>query len=200
MSNIQPRRVHPVARILRKFFVSGFVVCTFVAYALHERFGAGSASAIATPLPLPVPTQIVAQPTASALPPKVTSAPTPAQAAVPTAPPPTTAPPAPVPAVQTGLYRNGSYNGSVTDAYYGNMQVQAIIQAGKLASVQILEFPNDRRTSIRINNIALPYLIDEAIKAQSSNVDVISGATLTSEAFAQSLQTALETAKAQGTT
>ncbi|MBS1965497.1 MAG: FMN-binding protein [Chloroflexi bacterium SZAS-1] len=78
------------------------------------------------------------------------------------------------------------------------MQVQAVIQAGKLTDVQILEYPNDRRTSIRINNIALPYLISEAIQAQSANVDAISGATLSSDAFVQSLQSALNSAKNKG--
>jgi uncharacterized protein with FMN-binding domain len=75
------------------------------------------------------------------------------------------------------------------------VQVKAVIQAGKIADVQFLQYPNDRRTSIRINNIAMPYLITEAIQAQSAQVDVISGATLTSQAFAQSLQSALATAK-----
>ena len=35
----------------------------------------------------------------------------------------------------------------------------------------------------------------EAIQAQSAQVDIISGATLTSQAFAESLQSALATAK-----
>ena len=80
-------------------------------------------------------------------------------------------------------------------AYFGMVQVKAVIQAGKIADVQFLQYPNDRRTSIRINNIAMPYLITEALQAQSAEVDIISGATLTSEAFAQSLQSALATAK-----
>lgn len=204
MSNIQPRRVNPIARTIRKFFVSGFVVATFVAYALHERFGGAPASANATPLPLaaqpPAPSQ---RPPATAQPPKSP------QAAVPTAPPPPTArtlptvapteAPTDAPVAQNnGLYRDGSYAGPVADAYYGNMQVQAVIQAGKLTDVQILEYPNDRRTSIRINNIALPYLISEAIQAQSANVDAISGATLSSDAFVQSLQSALNSAKNKG--
>ncbi len=75
------------------------------------------------------------------------------------------------------------------------MQVQATIQSGKIANVQFLEFPSDRRTSVEINNVAVPYLEQEAVQAQSANVDVISGATLTSEAFMMSLQNALELGK-----
>lgn len=204
MSNIQPRHVSPLARAVRKFSVSGFVVASFAAYALHEHFGAPAQSAIATPLPLaatqqPAPTHSAATLPTSA-PPRPTAAPATAQASVPTAPPPPpTNAPAPTAApVAQGLYRDGSYSGPVTDAYYGNMQVQAVIQSGKLADVQILEFPNDRRTSVRINNVALPYLVNEAIQAQSANIDAISGATLSSEAFAQSLQSALNAARSTG--
>jgi uncharacterized protein with FMN-binding domain len=93
-----------------------------------------------------------------------------------------------------GQYKNGQYTGPRVDAYYGFVQVQALVQNGQIANVKFLEFPNDRRTSQQINAIAVPYLTNEAIQAQSANVDIISGATLTSEAFAQSLQTALQNA------
>ncbi len=72
------------------------------------------------------------------------------------------------------------------------MEVQATVQSGKLASVQFLQYPNDRRTSQQINSIAMPYLQQEAIQVQSANVDIISGATLTSEGFQMSLQSALQ--------
>lgn len=75
------------------------------------------------------------------------------------------------------------------------MQVKATIQNGKIAAVQFLQYPSDRRTSQRINLQVMPYLQTEAIKAQNANVDVISGATLTSQAFIRSLQSALNTAK-----
>ncbi len=75
------------------------------------------------------------------------------------------------------------------------VQVNTVIQNHKIAGVQLLQFPNDRRTSQRINAIAIPYLQQEAIQAQSANVDIISGATLTSQAFAQSLQTTLDKAR-----
>ena len=94
-----------------------------------------------------------------------------------------------------GQYKDGVYTGTEVDAYYGLVQVQATIKQGKLADVQFLEYPNDRRTSIRINTIAMPDLQQEAIQAQSAQVDTISGATLTSEAFVQSLQVALSSAK-----
>jgi uncharacterized protein with FMN-binding domain len=57
-----------------------------------------------------------------------------------------------------------------------------------------LEYPNDRRTSERINSQAMPYLIQEAIQSQNYQVDIISGATQTSKAFIESLKTALSQA------
>ena len=62
--------------------------------------------------------------------------------------------------------------------------------------MQFLEYPNERNRSIEINNYADPQLTSEAIQAQSANVDVISGATDSSEAFIQSLSNALSQAKA----
>ena len=94
------------------------------------------------------------------------------------------------------LYKDGSYTGSVAEAQWGNIQVKAIIQNGKITDVQFLQSPNDRNRSIDINNYADPQLASEAIQAQSAQVDVISGATDSSEAFIQSLSDALSQAKA----
>lgn len=94
------------------------------------------------------------------------------------------------------LYKNGSYTGSVADAQWGLVQVKVVIQNGKLTSVQFLQYPNERNRSIEINNYADPQLISEAIQAQSAQVDVITGATDTSEAFMQSLGDALSAAHA----
>lgn len=94
------------------------------------------------------------------------------------------------------LYKDGSYTGSVADAQWGNLQVQAIIKGGKITDVQFLQYPNDRNRSIEINNYADPQLASEAIQAQSANVDVVSGATDSSDAFIQSLTDALTQAKA----
>ncbi len=96
----------------------------------------------------------------------------------------------------TSAYKDGRYVGDVADAFYGNIQVQATVQGGKLTDVTFLQYPNDRRNSIEINNQAMPYLKQEAIKAQSAQVDGVSGATDTSQAFVQSLTAALKKAQA----
>jgi uncharacterized protein with FMN-binding domain len=200
MSMNQQPRVSRFKRTVRKLSLSAFVVFTFVAYAIHERLaGPQGGPALAPSAPRQAQASPPTAPKASA------NGDTPARApAQPTTPPakapPTEAPPtipAPTPAApqMLGQYKDGDYVGAEVDAYYGLVQVQATIKQGKLADIQFVEYPNDRRTSIRINNVAMPYLEQEAIQAQSANVDIISGATLTSEAFVQSLRAALDSAK-----
>jgi uncharacterized protein with FMN-binding domain len=96
----------------------------------------------------------------------------------------------------TATYKDGSYTGKSTDALYGFVQVRATITGGKLADIAILDYPQDRDTSIAINTSALPVLKQEAIQNQTAQVDGISGATDTSKAFTESLQDALTQAKA----
>ena len=91
-------------------------------------------------------------------------------------------------------YKDGTYTGSVADAFYGNIQVEATIQNGKITAVRFLQYPNDRPNSIAINQQAMPLLQQEAIKAQSAHVDGVSGASDTSQAFVQSLSSALSQA------
>ena len=61
--------------------------------------------------------------------------------------------------------------------------------------MKFLQAPNDRERSIAINSQADPMLAQEAIQAQSAQVDVVSGATDSSQAFVQSMQSALDKAK-----
>ncbi len=95
----------------------------------------------------------------------------------------------------TPQYKDGNYTGSVQNAFYGNVQVSAIIQSGKLSAVNFLEYPNENPNSIYVNQQAIPYLKQEAIKAQSSKVSIVTGATFTSQAFIRSLSDALSQAQ-----
>jgi uncharacterized protein with FMN-binding domain len=99
-----------------------------------------------------------------------------------------------IPSVSGG-FKDGTYTGDSTDAFYGTIQIAAVIQNGKLTKVNILRYPNDRNRSITINTNALPILQSEAIQNQTANVDIVSGATDTSQAFITSLGSALLTAK-----
>jgi uncharacterized protein with FMN-binding domain len=77
------------------------------------------------------------------------------------------------------------------DAFYGNVQVQAVIKSGKIVNVIFLEHPSERDRSVLVNNRAMPLLTAQAITAQSAKVDGVSGASATSAAFKQSLDGAL---------
>ena len=87
--------------------------------------------------------------------------------------------------------KDGQYTGAATNAFYGTVQVKAIVSGGKLTDVQILQAPSDRGHSAELTQSSMPVLTSEAISAQSSNVQIVSGATQTSQAFQQSLQSAL---------
>src|SRR6476620_8591270 len=52
-------------------------------------------------------------------------------------------------------YKDGEYTGKVADAFYGNLQVKAVIQGGKIIDVAFLQYPDDRQTSIEINKQAM---------------------------------------------
>jgi uncharacterized protein with FMN-binding domain len=68
--------------------------------------------------------------------------------------------------------------------------------ARKMTSVKVPVFPNHTDRSNFINQQALPMLVQEALQAQSSGVNMISGATDTSYGFSSSLQSAILQAKA----
>lgn len=97
---------------------------------------------------------------------------------------------------KNGIYNDGTYTGSVADAYYGNVQVEVVITNNRISDVKFLDYPQDRSTSRRINSSAMPRLTQEAIQAQSANVNGVSGASDTSAAFRQSLTSALADARA----
>lgn len=95
---------------------------------------------------------------------------------------------------QAGQYKDGTYTGPVTDAFYGDLQVRAVVTGGKLSDVKFLKYPNDQENSRTINRQAMPLLRQEAVRAQDAQVDGVSGATDTSIAFVQSLEAALRQA------
>jgi uncharacterized protein with FMN-binding domain len=89
---------------------------------------------------------------------------------------------------------NGTVTGPVVQTQFGPVQVQVTIANGKITNVTALQLPSDRQRSAYISGIAGPMLQGEALTAQSAQIDLISGATYTSDAYAQSLQAALDQA------
>jgi uncharacterized protein with FMN-binding domain len=98
------------------------------------------------------------------------------------------------PAPSTARPTSRTIAGPVVSNQYGDVQVELIVAGGRLADVEALQLPFDRRRSQEISNIAGPELRQEALQAKSANINVISGATYTSDSYAQSLQGALDQA------
>ena len=69
-----------------------------------------------------------------------------------------------------------------------------MVSGGRLTDVKALQLPSDRARSAEISQYAGPALRSEAIQAQTANVDIVSGATYTSEAYAESLGAAFQQA------
>jgi len=84
---------------------------------------------------------------------------------------------------------NGTFDGPTVQSRYGPVQVTLVVQNGKITDVKVSNQPDTAR-SIQIQGQAVPMLKQETLQAQSANIHMISGATITSRAFEQSLQTA----------
>lgn len=95
-----------------------------------------------------------------------------------------------------GAYKDGTYTGTTANSVYGNVQVSATISGGQITDVTFLQAPSGEAHTNQVTAMAEPALKSEAIASQSASVDVVSGATQTSEAFQQSLQSALAQAQA----
>ncbi|KSU70822.1 FMN-binding domain-containing protein [Pseudarthrobacter enclensis] len=88
----------------------------------------------------------------------------------------------------------GTYKGSAVQTRFGAVQVQITVASGKITDVTALQLTDDDRKSVQISNRAAPLLRSEVLSAQSADVQTISGATVTSNAYLTSLQAAIDAA------
>ncbi|HEX3630810.1 MAG TPA: FMN-binding protein [Candidatus Dormibacteraeota bacterium] len=94
----------------------------------------------------------------------------------------------------SSAYKDGTYTGQDVQNQFGDTQVKITISGGKITDVQAIQLPYDRQRSAEISQFAAPQLHDEVLQAQSAQIDLLSGATFTSDAYAQSVQSALDQA------
>ena len=85
-------------------------------------------------------------------------------------------------------------SGHTVTTVYGPVQVRVVERARKIVAVDILQHPAETAMDIQIGQYAFPRLVGETLTAQSARIDSVSGATYTSEAYAQSVQSALNQA------
>lgn len=151
---------------IKKYLIGAVIIIAFVAYITFSRKNSAPAVVMNTPTPPPS----ANEPTAA------------------------TSPATSTPTASTGQYKDGTYTGSVADAFYGNLQITAVIKGGMIVDIQFPQAPSGGNSTV-VSNMAEPILKQEAIAAQSAHVDTVSGATQDTEAFNQSLAVALAQAK-----
>ena len=84
-----------------------------------------------------------------------------------------------------------SLDGPVIDTRWGPVQVRVDLAGRKITDVHALQLPFEKARSKEISDAVEPLLHDEVLRAQSARIDVVSGATYTSEGYITSLQNAL---------
>ncbi|WP_457011171.1 FMN-binding protein [Geodermatophilus sp. SYSU D00965] len=84
--------------------------------------------------------------------------------------------------------------GPAVDTRWGPVQVQVTVSGGRLTDVEVVEYPTGNGKDRQINAYAVPRLVQETLDAQGADIDMVSGATVTSEGYVESLQAALDEA------
>ncbi|MCU1538623.1 MAG: FMN-binding protein [Humibacillus sp.] len=89
---------------------------------------------------------------------------------------------------------SGSIVGGAASTPFGVVQVKVSYTGTRITSVRAVHLTDSSQHSVSISNRAAPVLRQEAMAAQSATIDVVSGATYTSEGYIQSLQSAIDAA------
>jgi uncharacterized protein with FMN-binding domain len=192
---VQRTKRHHAARGARAGALAISCLTTVGLATLFARLDAHSANSALAALP---PTIAVAPSTTSGATPtsatatSVTTSPTAVVTAV--AAPSTTVATVPPTAAVT------AFNGDVVNTQYGPVEVQVQLSGGAITDVAIGMYPNGDGRSQRISAVALPILRSETLTAQSAQIDTVSGATYTSDAYIRSLQSAIDAAHVAGAT
>lgn len=87
-----------------------------------------------------------------------------------------------------------TYTGDVASTRWGDVQVSITVTDGKITAVDVPVYPTENGKDRQINARALPTLVQETISNQGADIDMVSGATVTSDGYLESLQSALDQA------
>jgi uncharacterized protein with FMN-binding domain len=93
-----------------------------------------------------------------------------------------------------GSSASTTVTGAVASTQWGPVQVRLTLAGGDITQVDVLQYPSGNPKDAEINDYALPILTRETTDQQSANIDMVSGATVTSTGYIQSLQSALDQA------
>lgn len=89
---------------------------------------------------------------------------------------------------------SGTFTGDSVQTRYGAVQVEIVVVDGAVTSADAIQHPDRDHESAQINSWAVPALNDQVVSAQSANISMISGATVTSMGYLTSLQSAFDQA------
>ena len=93
-------------------------------------------------------------------------------------------------------YKDGTYGGTTSSNRFDEIKVEVVISSGKITTISTPTLYGDSNRSDAINSYAVPKLTQQTITAQSASIDGVSGASSTTAAYVNSLQSALDQAKA----
>jgi uncharacterized protein with FMN-binding domain len=91
--------------------------------------------------------------------------------------------------------KDGSYTGPSTDTRWGPVQVRITVSGGRITAADAVDYPMNNGRDQQINQYAIPQLQNETLQAQSAQIDMVSGATYTSQGYTTSLQSAIDQAR-----
>ena len=97
-------------------------------------------------------------------------------------------------AAKTTSTYSGTVTGTAADTRWGPVQVKVTLASGKITAVDVVEEPDSNDRDQEINADAVPQLVSETLQAQNAQIDMVSGATYTSQGYVTSLQSALDQA------
>ncbi|MDQ1628859.1 MAG: hypothetical protein QOI54_2603 [Actinomycetota bacterium] len=89
---------------------------------------------------------------------------------------------------------DGTFTGDTVATRWGPVQVRITVSAGRITAATAVTYPDGNGRDQQINAVALPVLAQEVLTSQSARIDHVSGATVTSEGYIASLQSALDQA------
>ncbi len=89
---------------------------------------------------------------------------------------------------------SATYTGGIADTQWGPVQVAITVQGGKITRARAVQYPQGNGRDAQINGYALPVLDQEVVQQQRASIDTVSGATVTSAGYLQSLQSAIDQA------
>jgi uncharacterized protein with FMN-binding domain len=87
-----------------------------------------------------------------------------------------------------------TFTGDPADTRWGPVQVEITVADGTISDVSVIDYPTGNGKDQQINARALPVLVRETLDAQGADIDMVSGATVTSDGYVESLQSALDQA------